>query len=207
MKISLKSAGKKYYREWIFRRVDLDFPTGQKSVILGPNGSGKSTLLQVIAGAILPNEGIIEYNHGTVKVSADEIYNYVSFASPYLELIEEFTLMEIIRFHFKFKIPVNQFSEQQVLEATGLVEKSDTIFKYFSSGMKQRVKLALAILSDTPLLLLDEPCSNLDSKGIDWYNGMIKSYSDKRTVIVASNHNEYEYFFCDKRIEMTDLKK
>ncbi len=206
MEIFLKSAGKKYYREWIFRKVDLTFTTGQNTVILGPNGSGKSTLLQVIAGAVLLNEGSITYHDGNKEVSDDNIFNHVSFASHFLELIEEFTLEEIIQFHFKFKKPIRKISESEVLEITGLQKKSKQVFKYFSSGMKQRVKLTLAFLSDTEVLLLDEPCSNLDNIGIDWYQQMIKSYTSDRIIIVASNQNEVEYSFCNLKLNMIDFK-
>ena len=206
MKISLNNAGKKYYREWIFRKTNLSFSSGQNTVILGPNGSGKSTLLQVIAGAVLPNEGSIYYHDGVKEVLSENIFHHVSFASPYLELIEEFTLAEIIRFHFKFKKSIGRISESEILEATGLQKRSNQVFKYFSSGMKQKVKLTLAFLSDTSILLLDEPCSNLDKNGIDWYHQMIKSYTSGRIVIVASNQNEEEYSFCDSKLNMADFK-
>lgn len=206
MEISLNSAGKKYYREWIFRKTNISFSTGQNTVILGPNGSGKSTLLQVIAGAVLPNEGSLTYHDGRKEVLPDNIYSHISFASPYLELVEEFTLLEIIRFHFKFKKSIGRISENEILETTGLQKKSNQVFKYFSSGMKQRVKLALALLSDTSILLLDEPCSNLDNNGVEWYQQMIKSYSSDRIVIVASNQNEKEYSFCESKLNMVDFK-
>lgn len=206
MKISLKGAGKKYYREWIFRNATFSFSEENKVVILGPNGSGKSTLLQVLAGGVLLNEGSICYHLNNREVSSENIFKYVSFASPYLELIEEFTLREIIHFHFKFKSPVKGLSKEEIIELTGLGAKADHTFKFYSSGMKQRVKLALAFLSDTPLLLLDEPCSNLDSTGVSWYNEMVREYSKGRTVIVASNQNKDEYSFCDTEFKMTEFK-
>ena len=206
MNIFLKNAGKKYYREWIFRNADLTFSQAQKTVILGPNGSGKSTLLQVIAGAVLPNEGGIRYHVGEKNISSDEIFHHVSFVAPYLELIEEFTLREIVRFHFKFKPSIDKLSEMEILAFTGLEERSEQVYKYFSSGMKQKVKLTLAFLSDTSLLLLDEPCSNLDSSGIAWYQQMIDTYSNGRTIIIASNHHEEEYSFCGSELNMSDLK-
>ena len=207
MNITFNGTGKKYYREWIFRNVNLTFTTGQNAVILGPNGSGKSTFLQLIAGAIIPNEGNVSYKNSDKEISPDEIFTHVSFASPYLELIEEFTLREIIRFHFRFKSPLNKLSENDILNKTELHEKSEKVFRYFSSGMKQRVKLALAILSDTEILLLDEPCSNLDVAGVAWYKDMIASYALHRTIIVASNQNEEEYSFCETKLNMTDFKK
>jgi ABC-type multidrug transport system ATPase subunit len=125
VKISLNSTGKKYYREWIFRKATLAFLSGQKSVILGPNGSGKSTLLQVIAGSVMPNEGIVAFEYQGKSISPDEIFNYTSLAAPYLELIEEFTLKEIVRFHFKFKSPVNGLTEKEIIDMTGLSDKAE----------------------------------------------------------------------------------
>ena len=206
MKISLKDAGKKYYREWIFRNATFSFSEENKVVILGPNGSGKSTLLQVLAGGVLLNEGSIYYHVNNREVSSENIFKYVSFASPYLELIEEFTLREIIDFHFKFKTPIQGLSKEEMIELTGLGGKVDQTFKFYSSGMKQRVKLALAFLSNTPLLLLDEPCSNLDSSGVRWYNEMVRDFSAGRTVIVASNQNSDEYSFCDREFKIAEFK-
>jgi ABC-type multidrug transport system ATPase subunit len=206
LKILLNSTGKKYYREWIFRKATISFLPGQKSVLLGPNGSGKSTLLQVIAGAIMPNEGSIVFEQGGKSISPDEIFSYISLSAPYLELVEEFTLQEIVRFHFKFKSPANGLSEKEIIEMTGLSEKAGQSFKFFSSGMKQRVKLALALFSDTPVLLLDEPCSNLDSSGIQWYKQNIDRFTKDRTVIVASNQNKDEYYFCDAEVNIDDYK-
>jgi ABC-type multidrug transport system ATPase subunit len=177
VKISLDSAGKKYLREWIFRKTNLSFSPGQSVVVLGPNGSGKSTLLQVIAGAILLNEGTIKYHVVEKEIPNDDIFSHVSFVSPYLELIEEFTLREILNFHFKFKKPLGNISVKEILEITGLGNKSSLSIRNFSSGMKQRLKLSLAILSESSLLILDEPCSNLDQDGVEWYQRMIKTYS------------------------------
>ena len=193
-------------KKLILNGISAEFIPGEFNMILGPNGSGKSTLLQVIAGAVLPNEGSITYHDGINDILYDNIFNHVSFVSPYLELIEEFTLAEIIRFHFKFKKSKKKFSENEILEITGLHNRSNQVFKYFSSGMKQRVKLSLAFLSDTSMLLLDEPCSNLDKNGIEWYKKMISSYSADRIIIVASNQNEEEYAFCESKLNMIDFK-
>lgn len=206
MTITLNKAGKKFYREWIFRNLDLTLEPGAKLVILGPNGSGKSTLLQILSGATGLTEGQIKYHFNSTEISIDEIYHSISISAPYLELIEEFTLEEIIHFHFKFKKAKNNLSEGEVLNLSGLESKKDKVFKFFSSGMKQRIKLTLAILSDTSILLLDEPCSNLDSEVVKWYQEMIRKYAMDRTIIVASNNQKEEFGFCDKQISIDDLK-
>jgi ABC-type multidrug transport system ATPase subunit len=204
--ITLNKAGKKFYREWIFRNLDLTLEHGSKLVILGPNGSGKSTLLQILSGATGLTEGQIKYHSKGNEISVEEIYHSISISAPYLELIEEFTLEEIIHFHFKFKKAKNNLTEAEVLTLSGLESKKDKVYKFFSSGMKQRVKLALAILSDTSILLLDEPCSNLDSEVVKWYQEMIGKYAMDRTIIVASNNQKEEFGFCDKQISIDDLR-
>jgi ABC-type multidrug transport system ATPase subunit len=207
VEIILSDAGKKFYREWIFRHVNLTFSSNQKIVITGPNGSGKSTLLQVLAGATTLTEGKLNYKTNGNNVDDDSVFNHISFASPYLELIEEFTLLEIIKFQIKLKRPITGLTVQSILEKTGLEPKANGIFKFFSSGMKQRVRLSLAMMSDTPVLILDEPCSNLDAEGVEWYRQMINHFASDRLVIVASNEHKEEYFFCDTHLHITDFKQ
>jgi ABC-2 type transport system ATP-binding protein len=204
--ISLNDAGKKFYREWIFRHANLSFSGNQKVVITGPNGSGKSTLLQVLAGSTTLTEGKLIYTESGKIIDGDSIFQYIALATPYLELIEEFTLREIVKFHIRLKPSVNNISPDEILNASGLAAKADNIFKFFSSGMKQRIKLTLALLSDTPVLLLDEPCSNLDAEGVNWYKQMISRFAGERLVIVASNEHEEEYFFCDTKLMISDFK-
>jgi ABC-type multidrug transport system ATPase subunit len=206
LKISLSAAGKKYYRDWIFRNINISFTEQQPTAVLGPNGSGMSTLLQVIAGYVIPNEGAVRYESAGKLVPADEMFGYVSFASPYLELIEEFTLIEIIDLHFKMRLPLGNIKHSEILEIIRLADRSDKEIKYFSSGMKQRLKLGLALLTDSPILLLDEPCSNLDMSAIQWYKEMISRFTHGRIVIVASNENKDEYDFCSSAIKMKDLQ-
>lgn len=205
MEISLKNIGRRFNREWIFRGVNYSFKTNDSYAILGRNGSGKSTLLQLIAGNLSPSEGSVDYFTNDKAFEAEKIYESLSLAAPYLELIEEFTLSEMIDFHFKFKPYIGGLNKEQLIDILELNNSKNKPIKYFSSGMKQRTKLALAICSDTSLLLLDEPASNLDTEAIMWYHELIKNYSSNRTVIVCSNQ-DYEYFFCNNQIQVSDYK-
>ncbi len=204
MTIDLKNAGRRFNQEWIFRDLTYQFITGGKYAILGPNGSGKSTLLSVIMGNLSPSEGSISYFEDR-EIPVDNLYKYISFAAPYLDLIEEFTLQETIEFHFKFKSFHQGMDEDSVLDRLGLAKSQDKALKYFSSGMKQRTKLALACCSDTPILLLDEPTSNLDLQGIKWYKDLIHEFAVNRLVVVCSNQEE-EYGFCEHLLQVTDYK-
>jgi len=225
MQITLNNIGKRYNYEWIFRKVNYEFTSDNNYVILGANGSGKSTLLQVITGNILQSEGEVIYkvpnsglpiknnnqlaekNEGSIlEIENEKIFPYLSFASPYLDLFEEFTLTESIDFQAKFKPFYQALDTKKIIELTQLEKAKDKQLKQYSSGMKQRVRLALAILCDSPILLLDEPTSNLDKKGIEWYQKLIHDYSQNRLIIVCSNQQEYEYPFCNKELQMEDYK-
>ena len=206
MNIKLQNIGKRYNYEWIFRKVNLEFSSENNYVILGANGSGKSTLLQTIASNLIASEGEIIYQKQNITIDLEEIYKELSYAAPYIELFEEFTLTESIEFHAKFKPFYKNLNAKEIIAITELEKAKDKQLKYFSSGMKQRVRLALAILSDKPLLLLDEPTSNLDKSAIAWYQNLVNSFSENRLIIVASNQQEYEYTFCNKEIRVEDYK-
>lgn len=207
MNITLTNTGKRYNREWIFRHVTYEFMSGTSYAITGPNGSGKSTLLQVIAGAILHSEGNINYrdalSSSQQEVSGNDAYKHISIATPYLELIEEMTATELLSFHATFK----KFSHNipEMLTAVSLQSAADKQIRYFSSGMKQRLKMAQAFFSSSSVLLLDEPTTNLDSDGIALYQQLISNHSKNRLIIVSSN-DKAEYDFCDKVISINDYK-
>lgn len=186
--------------------MDYEFSDNTAYAILGSNGSGKSTLLQVIAGSMLSSEGSIKYNSGSTFIEPEKIFSQVSIASPYLELIEEFTLLEMLSFHNKFKPFINNLGTEEIVSLMGLEKSRQKELKYFSSGMKQRVRLALAILSDTAILLLDEPTSNLDKSGIDWYTQLIHEFTSNRITIVCSNQVHHEYAFCSETLNVEDFK-
>jgi len=206
MKITLSNIGRRFNRDWIFRNIDYTFNIGETYAILGPNGSGKSTLLQVLNGSLSPSAGSIDYAMNDKPVAADEIFKQLSIAAPYLELIEEFTLDEMTDFHFKFKSYLPGMDKQAVADLLSLEGAKNKMIKYFSSGMRQRLKLALAFCSDTPLLMLDEPTSNLDSQGVDWYLNLVQQFALNRLTVICSNQ-EHEYSFCKQWLNISDYKK
>lgn len=206
MDIKLNNIGRRFNREWIFESIDYTFESGSSYAILGHNGSGKSTLLQVIAGSLSASSGTIAYLEDGKNVDMDSIYQHIAVAAPYLELIEEFSLSELLDFHFRFKGPLNKLSTKQIIALAGLERSASKPLKYFSSGMKQRAKLTLALCSDTSLVLLDEPASNLDQSGISWYKEMVNQFGKNRTLIICSNQ-DYEYDFCSFNMRITDYKR
>jgi len=204
MDIDLQAAGRRFNQEWIFRDFTYRFRAGGKYAILGPNGSGKSTLLSVVLGSLAPSEGSVTYK-SEQEIPVDKIYQLVSFAAPYVDLVEEFTLQETIDFHFKFKQFYPGMDAAGLVNLLGLAKAQDKPLKYFSSGMRQRTKLALACCTNTPLLFLDEPTSNLDQQGMEWYHSLIANFTSDKLVIVGSNQ-ENEYSFCDNLVRITDYK-
>jgi ABC-type multidrug transport system ATPase subunit len=204
MEITLANVGRRFNQEWIFRNLSYSFNSSGRYAILGPNGSGKSTLLSVLLGSLSLSEGKISYAEH-VEISPDTVYSKMSLAAPYLDLIEEFTLQETIDFHFQFKKTHPLVDKKAILELLGLKKSQDKALKYFSSGMKQRTKLVLACCADTPVLILDEPTSNLDNQGVDWYHQLINKFTSDRLVIIGSNQ-EHEYSFCKDFIQIMHYK-
>jgi ABC-type multidrug transport system ATPase subunit len=210
MKVSLTDAGKRFNRDWIFRHFNYIFEKGQSYAITGPNGSGKSTLLQVLSGSMMLNEGHIQWSPDNNREvngqwSMENIYRKMSICAPYLEVIEEMTLKEFLHFHYGFKPFLAGIATEKIISIIDLEKAENKQIRYYSSGMKQRVKLAQAVFSDAPIVLLDEPCTNLDTAGIDLYHRLIEEYCKNRLVVVSSN-DEIEYKFCKERINMNDYK-
>ena len=205
MKINLEHIGRRFNREWIFRDVNYVFQTGTSYAILGANGAGKSTILQLISGSLSSSEGVISYSKEGVLLNPELVFKHLSMAAPYLELIEEFTLNELIDFHFQFKKYRSGLDRLQLIELMGLKRSEFKAIKHFSSGMKQRVKLALAFCSDTEMILLDEPASNLDQQGLEWYLSLVKEFSADRVLIICSNQIQ-EYSFCKNQLNIADYK-
>jgi ABC-type multidrug transport system ATPase subunit len=205
MKISLTDAGKRFNRDWIFRHLTYEFSAGQSYAIIGPNGSGKSTLLQVLSGSMQINEGKAEWTIDNKQLASENIYNSISICAPYLEVVEEMTLIEFLNFHSGFKPFLSSITTAKIISILGLENAVNKQIRNYSSGMKQRVKLAQSIFSDVPVVLLDEPCTNLDETGVNLYKQLIEEYCKKRMVIVSSN-DHHEYDFCSNRINITDWK-
>jgi ABC-type multidrug transport system ATPase subunit len=205
IEIQLEEASKRFQYEWIFKNLSLTISQGQSVALTGSNGSGKSTLLKCISGSIPLSSGHIRFKQVDKILPESDWFNFLTISAPYLELPEEFTLSELLDFHFKFKSPLNKISKEEILEIIYLEAHADKMISQFSSGMKQRLKLGLALLSEVPIVLLDEPTSNLDRKGIEWYQDLIDKFGQNRILIVCSNEPR-EYEFCQQKVVLGDYK-
>jgi len=205
MKISLENISKRFQKHRIFKDISYSFTTPGSYAILGANGSGKSTLLRIIAGMQNPSAGKVLYGNDNGTIEIDKIFSHISFTAPGQDIVEELTLHEFLTFHFSFKKTLKGLSVVEIIKIIGLEAFTNKPIGDYSSGMKQRVKLAQAIFADTPILLLDEPCTNLDQQGIEQYTSWIEKYTKDRLVIVASN-DVREYFFCRETIAIENYK-
>jgi ABC-type multidrug transport system ATPase subunit len=203
MKLHLNNIGKRYNYNWIFKNINVALQSPSIVAIKGANGSGKTTLMSILPGYQAPSEGeIIWMNDDGNKIDADKIFQQVTWCSPATELPEEFTLAEIIQFQNKFKPWINGINSTQILAITNLQAQANQPISALSTGMKQRLKIALAVLADVPLVLLDEPTSNLDDWGINWYQSLIQKYANHRIIIIASNM-QHDFVNCTDEIELS----
>ncbi|MCS6930015.1 MAG: ABC transporter ATP-binding protein [Saprospiraceae bacterium] len=187
MTITLTDAAKRFGYEWIFRGLTYRFEVGKRYAIAGPNGVGKSTLMKVLSGHLSLSRGKISFEENGRLLDPSTIYRRVSMAAPYIELIEELTLNELVHFHGRLRPFRFGMTAKDVLEWIALKGAHHKTLRFFSSGMKQRVRLALALCTEAPILLLDEPTTNLDEEGIRWFVNLLNLNDGQRIVIIASN--------------------
>lgn len=205
VKLEVQNLGKKYYNRWIFKDFSYAFHPDIIYGISGNNGSGKSTLLKVLSQYLSPSEGIISVFFGGKKVDALAYAQNTSFVGPYVDIIDELTLIEMLEFHFKFKELDSFNSLKQLMEKIGLEDKEDTPIHEFSSGMQQRLKLGLGLYSKNKVILLDEPTSFLDAQGKNWFQ---TAFSDlKDTLCIIASNDPADLDLCDEIIDVNHLQK
>ena len=204
MQITLTNLGKHYNDKWIFNSLNFTFNHGEKYALIGSNGSGKSTLLKIIAGLETKDEGEISYlneEKDTIQLTTNDF----SFAAPYTLPIMEYSALENLHFASEFKPFRNGLSATDIFNLLPENKRSKAKpLKLLSSGMSQRVKLLLALFADVPLVCLDEPLSNLDAEGEEWYHKIVADYFQDVTLLIASN-KKAEYSFCSEYIQMGEL--
>jgi len=203
--IRLEYISKRYGFEWIFKQINYQFEPGGQYAIVGPNGSGKSTLLKIISGGLVPTAGKVLFSipHKRIVDEVD-VAKEITYAAPYISLIEDFTLSELYDFHASFKEMLTD-SKEEFMEIAQLGIHQHKFIKNFSSGMKQRLKLALAFLTASQTIILDEPTTNFDAKAVEWYLSLVEKYAKDRILIIGSNQ-DYEYQFCSSKLSVMAYK-
>jgi ABC-type multidrug transport system ATPase subunit len=203
--IKVSDLSKRFNREWIFKNLNYSFESGNTYAITGPNGSGKSTLLQILWGQMPPTSGTLSFQKNGKAIEAEVLHEHLTIATPYMDLIDEFTLTEQLQFHFKLRKMRNGLSVDQMIDTMYLNDSRHKAIGNFSSGMKQRVKLALAFLTQADVVFLDEPSTNLDSQAFDWYLRMLKGLPGGIITIIASNQPA-EYPENASKLDILSLK-
>jgi ABC-type multidrug transport system ATPase subunit len=202
MEIRIDNISKRYVHRWVLRNLSIDIPSASRVAITGPNGSGKSTLLKILSGALLPSAGKLSFRANGRSISLTELYEYVSLAAPYSELIEEMTLREAVAFHKRFRPFHPELPNfQSFMDRLRFSFLPDQKMQEMSNGMKQRIRLAFAACTESSLLLLDEPTSHLDNMGVQWFHDLIDDFGRDKTVIIASNVPE-DLVTCSLRVQL-----
>lgn len=201
MKITLEKLSKRYLYDWIIRDMDFVFENNSITGINGINGSGKSTLIKLLSGNLSCSQGKISYILNDKNVDRSDIYKYVSLAAPYSDLVQEYDAEEMFLFHSKFKKFRTNLDSSTFLEKVNLKGNKGKQIQYYSSGMKQRLQLAIALFTQSKLLLLDEPTSYLDNANKEWFYNLLQEELAGRTVIIASNDLD-DFRFCTEVISL-----
>lgn len=190
--IRVNDLSKRFNREWIFKGLTYSFDSGNTYAITGPNGSGKSTLLQILWGQMPPTSGTVTYQSAEKKIDPEVLHEHLTIATPYMDLIDEFTLVEQLQFHFNLRTIRDGLTIDQMIEKLYLSDSRNKAIGNFSSGMKQRVKLGLAFFTKADVVFLDEPSTNLDSQAFEWYLKMLSGLPGDIVTVIASNQpSEY----------------
>ena len=204
----VRGLGKNYQGRWLFRGVQFDLVAGQGLAVTGANGSGKSTMILCLAGQVEADEGTLTWHYPTEtplhqsSQTAARAAKRPALAAPYLELPGEFRVLELVNFHFSLNPCLSGHSPVEGLWASGIDPHSPTLLKYYSSGMLQKVRLVLALWTDTPLLLLDEPHSHLDAAALSWFRLSLRQTAARRCWAMASN-DPGEWDLCVHRIPLS----
>lgn len=205
MKILANQINKKFRQEYVIRNFNYEFNAHSNYALIGQNGSGKSTLLKILGQYSLPSKGQVQYvDHQNQLISEDQTFSKVSFVAPYIELIEEFTLTELLQFFISLNYIPKEISLSFLEDFIQLSPAKDKFIKNYSSGMRQKIKLGSALLSNRPLLFLDEPTTNLDIQAKKWFSEKVSNLNNK-TIIIASNEN-FEIDLCQHSINVSDFK-
>lgn len=189
MILSAVGLRKVFNRRVVFKELSFEAESGQVLSITGPNGSGKSTVSKIICGVLTPTSGEVILSNGEGKIDREKVHMHVGMVSPYLELYGEFTALENLKLEIRArKLPKTAEDKAlEILDRVGLFNRRNDELKGFSSGMKQRLKYAAALVHEPDVLVLDEPTANLDVAGTDMVFSIIEQYRKERIVVLATN--------------------
>jgi heme exporter protein A len=206
--IIVNGLSKDFNRNAIFKDISFSLSSPASLSITGRNGAGKSTLSKILAGILSSTRGSITYSVHEKQVGIEEFKHHIGFVSPYLNLYDEFTALENLQFLSRIRTTTQQNGRriEELLMRVGLWNRRDDRVSTFSSGMKQRLKYAFALLHNPAVLILDEPTSNLDAEGIEVIKQIMLEQKKTNILIIATNNKE-EANWCDQQIQVGTLEQ
>lgn len=200
MNLSASNLSKSFDRKLVFQNINFNLTAGQALAVTGRNGSGKSTLIKILSNTLSPSSGEMNLLVDGKKIKKQDFHKFIGVVSPYLNFYEEFTASEILKLTAKIRgIPAEGINE--LLDKVGLLESEANQIRIFSTGMKQRLKFAFALLHQPDVLLLDEPTTNLDEEGIRFVTDLIRNYNG---IVVIATNSAYEKSLCQNEIKLGD---
>ncbi|MBI5020259.1 MAG: ABC transporter ATP-binding protein [Ignavibacteriales bacterium] len=186
-----ENIAKTFNNRKIFSEISFSLKERDSIAITGRNGSGKSTLLKILAGVLTPTRGTTDLKINNTTIKPEDYYNQLGLVSPYLQLYDEFTGWENLDFFRRVRnINVEDKYLDELLYKYNIWERRNDYVRTYSSGMKQRLKYAFAMIHKPPILLLDEPTSNLDAEGIATVYNTMEEQKKVGILIVATNDAE-----------------
>jgi len=194
---------KRFKRHVLFRGLSLTVRPGMSVAVVGPNGAGKSTLLQILAGLQWPTRGKVKMTVDDRTLPREEQLLAIGFVAPYLQLYDDFTAYENLRFLAKARgITGMDARIAALLTRVGLEGRGDDPLRTFSSGMIQRMRLASALLPEPLLLFLDEPVTNLDNPGRTLVREIVAEQTSSGGAVVLATNAEAPLAWCTDRLSI-----
>jgi heme exporter protein A len=202
LKLIISNLSHSFDEREVFKSINFAFD-GARLAVTGQNGSGKSTLLKIMTGLLTPTGGEFAFEIDGVKLDHDSIRDFAGLAAPDINLYNELTVRENLRFLAAARGCKCNISN--VLSEVGLLDRENDPIGDLSTGLRRRACIAAALLHDPSILLLDEPSTNLDENGIEMLHEVIERQSQKGIVVLATN-DPNEAALCDERLGLGACK-
>lgn len=206
IKLTVDGLAKRFGHRLLFKGLSCTVQGGEALAITGANGSGKSTLMRIVAGVMSPTKGEVSLEIDNRSIEAEDRPLLTGFVSPYLNVYDGFTARENLAFITKARRMKGASKRIEALLAfVSLEARANDLVGTFSSGMKQRVKFAAALLAEPPLLLLDEPSTNLDEAGIAMVRRIIEVQKKENRILLLATNNPDEVSWCSRSMRIEDF--
>ena len=193
---------------WVVRGLSLRLESGDSLAVVGANGVGKTTLIKLLAGLLEPTAGRVRlWSEGRQAAPAEVLSRWIGIATPAMQLYGEFRVEELLRLGARLRTcAVLDERIAQVLERLQLSAVAQQRIEALSSGMQQRVRIALALVHSPWLLLLDEATATLDAAGIAVLEELVSEHCRNGGILVAATNAEHERRWCQRVLDLSEMR-